>query len=295
LAIVEGVVTAGLGTLESGRSGFIQDATGGIGIYLDAAVGAPVPTGTHVRATGIVDDRYAQRVLRVAAADVIDLGPALLPDPLARSTGAASESIEGTRITIVGSVVESPTAFADGLGLLVDDGSGPLRAIVAPAALGGSSPARGDLVSVTGPLSQHDSSGTGTEGYRVFATNPGELAVTAAPTPTPAPTATATPTPTVAPTPSPAPGESAPPTPTPAPTIAPSPTPGPTPTGLPSPNPTPGPTPPPSSPSIASIRSLAVGTSVTFLGVVTAERGRAGGASLLALGDASGGIFVRLS
>ena len=288
MATVEGVVTAGLGTLESGRSGFIQDATGGIGIYLDATAGV-VPSGTLVRASGIVDDRYAQRILRVATADVFELGSASLPDPLALSTGAASESIEGGRISIVGTVVESPTGFADGLGLLVDDGSGPLRAIVAPAALDGSSPARGDLVSVTGPLGQHDSSGTGAEGYRVLATNPGELVVRAAPTPTPTPIATPTPTATVAPTPSPSSSASATPTATPAPTT------GPTPTGVPSsPSPTPSPTPSPSVLSIASIRGLAAGTSVTFQGVVTAEPGRVGGATLLALGDVSGGIFVRL-
>ena len=283
------MVTVGLGTLESGRSGFIQDASGGIGIYLDAPEAVAIPSGELVRATGVVDDRYAQRTLRLAVDQVVELGPAPLPDPLSLSTGAASESIEGGRISIVGTVVESPTAFVDGLGLLVDDGTGPLRAIVAPAAaLGVPSPVRGDLVTVTGPLGQHDSSGTGIGGYRVLVTNPGELVV--APAPTPTPTATPPPTPT------PSPSASAAATPTPAPT--PGPTTTPTPTGAPSPDPSsspsPSPTSTPDSPTIASVRALAVGASVTVQGVVTVELGRVGAATLLAIGDGSGGVFVRL-
>ena len=242
---------------------------------------------------GIVDDRYAQRIVRAAVDEIVEVGATSLPDPQPFSTGASAEAIEGSRVSIVGTVVEAPTGFADGLGLLVDDGSGPLRAIVAPAALGVAVPVRGDLVDVTGPLGQHDSSGTGTQGYRVLVTNPGELVVTAAPTPAPTPTpiATPTPTPTAAPTPSADPSASTTPSPTPAQTIAPSLSPGPS-NSPPSPSPTP--TPAPSVPSIASIRGLATGSSVAVQGVVTAEPGRAGSAALLAVGDGSGGIFVRL-
>jgi hypothetical protein len=60
--------------------------------------------------------------------------------------------------------------MSDGLGLLVDDGSGPLRVVVGPTALAGRTLERGDWVAAAGPLGQRDSSGTGTAGYRLFAT-----------------------------------------------------------------------------------------------------------------------------
>ena len=34
--MVEGTLTTALGSLESGRTGFVQDATAGIAVYLDA-------------------------------------------------------------------------------------------------------------------------------------------------------------------------------------------------------------------------------------------------------------------
>ena len=46
---------------------------------------------------------------------------------------------EGTRVAIEGVVTEAPSALADGTGLLVDDGSGGVRAVIAPAALLGAS------------------------------------------------------------------------------------------------------------------------------------------------------------
>ena len=47
---IEGVLTTDLGALESARSGFVQDATDGIAIYLDAPFDAPVTAGSRIRA-----------------------------------------------------------------------------------------------------------------------------------------------------------------------------------------------------------------------------------------------------
>jgi Lamin Tail Domain len=264
---IDGVVTAGLGSLESGHGGFVQDATGGIAVYLDAPATTVFAAGTAVRLAGTVDDRYAQRTLRVAESDVEVVSPAPLPVPVDLPSGGIGESVEGIRVAVLGTVVEAPTAYADGLGMLVDDGSGPVRAIVAPAALGSAAPGRGDIVSVVGPIGQRDSSGTGAEGYRLLATNPGDFVSILLPSPSPTPT----PTSSLAPTPSP--------------------TPGATPTAV----PTPGPTPTPAAPSIASVRALPVGTLVTVDGVVTATAADFGGTALLAVGDEGGGIFVRLT
>jgi uncharacterized protein YdeI (BOF family) len=297
-ATVEGTVTIGLGAIESGRAGFIQDATGGIAIYLDAPATTVLAPATSVRLTGTVDDRYAQRTLRVSATGIVDFGTAPIPAPVAVATGTAGEATEGLRVSIAGTVVEAPSAFADGLGLLVDDGTGPLRVIVGPDALGGLDPARADLVTVVGSLGQRDSSGMGTEGYRVLSMGIGELSLTAAPTPTPTSTATPTPAPTVSSTPGPTDSAGPSPSPDPSPTAATTPPPDPTPTaspGLsPSPSPTPRPTAAPTFPPIAAIRDLPIGTSATVDGVVTVGSGQAGVAALIALGDGSGGIFVRL-
>ena len=141
---------------------------------------------------------------------------------------------------------------------------------------------------VTGSFGQHDSSGAGTIGYRVHVTLADDLVVLE-----PASTATSTPTPTAALTPTPTPradfdarpdgdGEADR-------TSQPRPSPTPVPTKTASPAPTSATT------TLASVRTIAVGThNVVATGVVTAVAGRLGTAHLLAIGDATGGLVVRL-
>ena len=270
---IEGTLTTALGALESGRSGFVQDSSGGIGLYLDAAVVGPVAAGSTIRVTGVLGTRYQQRVLRFAQADVSIGGVVGLPVPASVSTGDLGESYEGTRVMVTGTVTGSGDALSDGLGIDLDDGSGLIRAVIATDALAGREIASGDHVVVTGPLGQRDSGGTGSAGYRIYATLAGELEVST-PTPTPAPTPTPTPVPTPTPTPNP------------------SPTPPPTATPTPAPTPTPSTDPTVLSPVAA--RSHAIGEWVTVRAVVTAEAGRLGTPRLFAIGDIDGGIVVRL-
>jgi hypothetical protein len=124
------------------------------------------------------------------------------------------------------------------------------------------------------PLGQREA-GTGLAGYRLHATLPGELEVRA-----PSPTPSASPPPT--------------PQPSPAPTPSPTATASPTPTIAPSPTPTPSATPVPPAPDIATARAQQVGDRVVVRGVVIAEAGRLGTPPLLAIGDATGGLPVRL-
>ncbi|TAJ99741.1 MAG: hypothetical protein EPO36_11860 [Chloroflexota bacterium] len=269
-AVVVGILTTDLGALESGRSGFVQDATAGIAVYLDVALVAPLPAGTTVRLEGTLDERYGARTLRVAVADLTDLGPGVIPDPEDVGTGIVAESLEGIRVTVSGPTVGAPTSYADGLGILVDDGSGPVRVIVGPDALAGNTLPSGTFIRAAGPVGQRDSTGTGTSGYRIHATEPGELELVAPP-----PTPTPTPTP------------SAPPTPVPSASASTSPLPTATPT------PTPSPTAPPTI-SVAEARGRPVGSVVTVTGDVTAEAGRLGTPSILAIGDSTGGILVRV-
>ena len=273
------MLTTQLGVLESGRTGFVQDATAGIALYLEAATTGGLVAGTTVTATGVVDERYGQRTLRVNESAVQAVGSGALPDARSVQTGVAGESIEGSRVAVAGLVVEAPSALSDGLGLMINDGTGPLRIVVTPAALGSQVVVRGGSVIAIGPLGQRDSSGTGLAGYRVFASLPGELVVV----------------PTVEPSPSPEP--TLPPSPTPEPSILPSPAPstGPTPTPTPAPTPTPTPTPGPTSEpvlAIAEARLMPVGSVVTIRGVVTAEAGRVGTPPLFAIQDPTAGLLV---
>jgi hypothetical protein len=273
-AAIEGVLTTALGALESGRTGFVEDGTGGIGLYLDAPAVAALPAGTAISVRGTVDSRYSQRTLRIAEADIAIVGSAALPLLSSAETGAAGEPLEGRRLGVTGVIGGAPETLADGSAVLVDDGSGSIKVVVTPGSLAGRTLSTGAILSAAGPLGQRDSTGTGVGGYRLYVTRPEDLVVAPAPTATPIATAA--------------------PTPTPSPTAAPTPTPTPDPTPSATPSSTPSPTPSPALPMIAVVRSQPVGSTVDVQGVVTAEAGRLGTPPLLALGDATGGIVVRL-
>lgn len=276
---IAGVLTTDLGALEAGRTAFVQDPTGGIALYLDAVAATQVAFGSSVVVRGTIDDRFAQRTLRAAEADLIVIGGSELPASLGSSTGGAGESVEGLRLQVGGLVIADPDALTDGTAVTVDDGSGPVRVIVTPDALAGRDLAIGSTLTATGPLGQRDSSGTGVEGYRLYVTRAADLTVEAPPPPTPTPEPTPIPTPTPSPTASP------------EPTSTPSATPSaaPTPTSIPSPSPSPW-----SGITIAAARARPVGSTVAVRGVVTAEAGRLGTPALMAIADATGGIVVKL-
>src|SRR5439155_25969880 len=225
---VAGTLTTDLGAIDSARIGFVQDASGGIAVRLDAALVPAIPAGTTVAITGTVGSYFSLRTVNTTAAGIVPTGTADLPDPIGVTTGAAAESLEGLRLAVSGVVTESPSTLADGLGVTIDDGSGPLRLVVTAAAQGAATISTGDTVGAIGSLGQRDSSGTGAAGYRLHITLPRELTVTPPPQPTPTPSPTPVPT--------------ANPTPTPIATPTPTPTPMPTPTPLPTPTPPPAPT-----------------------------------------------------
>ena len=289
-----GMLTTDLGAIDSARIGFIQDGTDGIAIRLGAALAAPIPAGRSITINGTLGSYFSLRVVNIDMATIEVGGQGDLPVPLGSTTGGADEALEGLRLAVAGTVTETPTALADGLGVTIDDGSGPLRVVVADPARAGQPIATGDHVAAVGPLGQRDSSGTGLAGYRLHATLPGELVEVAPPSPSPTPVASPTPTPppssspSFAPTPPPAPSQ--PPTPTPVPTVSPSPTPNPTPSASPSPSPSDTQT-----ISIAEARNGTVGTRVRVGGVVTAEAGRLGTPPLIAIQDSTAGIAVRLA
>ena len=92
--------------------------------------------------TGTLDTRYGQRTLRVDGADVSSCSARpLVPAAVRRRRRVPPEPLEGRASSVAGTIVESPTSLADGLGLLVDDGTGPVRVIVGADALAGLDPA----------------------------------------------------------------------------------------------------------------------------------------------------------
>jgi len=219
-ATIQGTLTTALGALESGRTGFVQDASGGIALYLDAPVVGSWPAGTTVTVQGSISSRFSQRTLRIAESSIVAGSVVEQPASIRIGTGEAAEAFEGVRVVTTGTVSGSPDVLADGFGITLDDGSGPVRGVIGPDALAGRTIASGMTATVSGPLGQRDSSGTGTAGYRIQATLAGELELVEA-TPPPTPTAPPTPDPTATPAPTPTPTPAATATPTPAPTTTP--------------------------------------------------------------------------
>jgi hypothetical protein len=186
--VVAGITLSSSAFTEGG--GYLADATGGIALLL---ADGSVPRGVELVVSGIVDDRFAQRTMRSAEADVRIIGPGAEPAPIPVSTGVIGEPHEGQLVSLEGTIDGSPTSLSAGLAYEVDDGSGPVRVIVGPDTGIDTSPWQaGALLSLTGVVGQRDSSGTGTDGYRVQPRDPADVA-SVLPPPTPEPTPTTTP------------------------------------------------------------------------------------------------------
>lgn len=223
LVTIAGVAVTDSDFAEGG--GYLADATGGIAALTD---GAAFARGSALLVTGVVDDRYAQRTLRVESAGLAVVGPGVAPQPLPIATGGVDESVEGQLVAMNGIVQGAGVTLTTGEAFDFDDGSGTVRVVVGPATgIDTSAWNAGVTIGLIGVAGQRDSSGTGVEGYRVLPRDDADIAFVLPP-PTP------------------------PPTPTPEPTTA---TPSPSPTG-------------PSLVTIAEARAAATGTQLRIRGVV---------------------------
>ena len=145
--------------------GYVTDATGGVAVIVE---GGAFVRGERLRLTGTVSDRFAQRTLRVAADRIVRLGSGGEPAAAGAATGSIGEAAEGRLVRISGQVLGAPAQLTAGLAYDVDDGSGPIRVLVATATgidTGGWH--RGATITLVGVVGQRDSSGTGSLGYRV--------------------------------------------------------------------------------------------------------------------------------
>jgi hypothetical protein len=187
---VQGVSLTSSGFTDGG--GYLADETGGIAILVaDGGFDA----GRLLRVTGTVDDRFAQRTIRAAVADIADLGGAEAPDPTVRETGLVGEELEGQLVRISGQIVGSPTTLSGGLAYDVDDGSGAVRVVVGTLTGIDTSPwASGRSVELVGVAGQRDSSGTGASGYRVLPRGPLDMVSLADASPSAIPSASSAPT-----------------------------------------------------------------------------------------------------
>jgi hypothetical protein len=205
--VVAGVAITNSDFTEGG--GYLTDATAGIAVLVD---GATFNRGSSVLISGVVDDRYAQRTIRVDAAGVTVLGPGTEPEPISVATGSVDEPFEGQLVTLSGIVQGAPAVLAAGDAFEIDDGSGPVRILVGPGTgIDTTEWLVGASVGLTGVVGQRDSSGTGAEGYRVQPRDAADIRfVLPAPTPTPSPSLSAGPSAPASPSPSVSPGPSLP-------------------------------------------------------------------------------------
>jgi hypothetical protein len=178
--------------------GCIADATGGIAVLV---TGGSFPRGATLSVSGEVDDRYHQRTLRAVPDEIVDLGPAAEPEPLAVTTGGVGEAFECRLVAAAGTIVSSATPLSGALAYDFDDGSGPTRLVV-PDASGVDTAAwsRGTNLALRGVVIQRDASGSGTTGYRLTLRDAAD--VLAVQPPGPSPTASSSPSPTRSPGPS---------------------------------------------------------------------------------------------
>jgi hypothetical protein len=185
IATVEGVALTDSTFSDGG--GFIQDSSGGIAVLVGDGT---FDRGQRLQVTGELDDRYHQRTIRSAAADVVPVGSGVDPDPIDLSTGAVGEANEGRLARLGGTIMGAPTPLSGALAFDVDDGSGAARVVVADTTgIATSEWQTGASVEFRVVIGQRDSSGTGTSGYRAMPRDPADvIAVTPPPTPSPSPT-----------------------------------------------------------------------------------------------------------
>ncbi len=180
----------------------VTDGSAGIAVLAD---GATFARGDRIDAVGTVEDRYAQRTLRVGADGLGVEGASTEPEPVTAATGDVGEAFECRLVAVSGAIQGAPSTLSSGLAFEIDDGTGAVRVLVAAGSgIETTSWLRGAWLTVVGVVGQRDSSGTGAAGYRVQPRDPGDvraLEPSASPSPTPsgspAPSGSASPSPSV--------------------------------------------------------------------------------------------------
>jgi len=171
--------------------GCVADGTAGIAVLV---TGGTFARGSLLAVHGEVDDRYHQRTLRALAADVVVIGPAAEPEPIAIGTAAVGETVECRLVATTGSIASSATELSAALAWDLDDGSGPTRIVVPDASgIDTSTWTRGTTLSIRGVVLQRDASGSGTTGYRLTLRDTADVLAIQPPSSSPTPSASGSP------------------------------------------------------------------------------------------------------
>jgi hypothetical protein len=201
---VEGVITASPGLVGDGYLLAIADASAGIFVRL-----APLPEGLSigrtVAVTGSLSAPYGQIEIREITSFVAGAAAAD-PEPAPAQVADVGERLEGSLVTVVGTV-DSVTVDGARLVIALVDGKNELRALADPAAgISKSDVVRGERVALTGVVGQRATGLGRLDGYRLWLRRRADL-VAAPPSPSasPLPTFAATPKPSRTPRPSPTP------------------------------------------------------------------------------------------
>ncbi len=189
-ARIAGVALSDSGFADGG--GCLADGSAGIAALPDSTT---FLRGDQIVAIGTVDDRYAQRTLRVAPGDLAITGSGQEPAVATVATGAVGEGFECRLVRVSGAILAAPTQLSSGPAFDVDDGSGSVRVLVATATgIDTGTWTRGSTVNLVGVVGQHDSSGTGSSGYRVQPRDADDIvSVAASGSPEPSPSTSASP------------------------------------------------------------------------------------------------------
>ncbi|HNU05593.1 MAG TPA: lamin tail domain-containing protein, partial [Anaerolineae bacterium] len=156
---LEGQVTV-LPNVFDDQNIYIQDATGGMLVYLRSGEWPPLSEGQWVRVNGRMDTYYGEREISLVRIDDIKtLQPAAPPAPLPIRTGEVGEAHEGRLVQLSAPV----TGYWKETTLYLDDGSGEARITIKPST-GIRRPyvVIGEVWTVVGVASQSES------GYRVL-------------------------------------------------------------------------------------------------------------------------------
>ena len=163
---LEGQVTVLPGVFDDNEI-YMEDATGGMRVYLRSAEWPPLSEGQWVRVNGRLGTFYEERQISLVRIDDIKtMQPAAPPAPLPIRTGEVAEANEGRLVQISGAI----TGFWKETTLYLDDGSGEARITLRPAT-GIRRPYVniGELWTVVGVVSQSES------GYRLLPRSEADL------------------------------------------------------------------------------------------------------------------------
>lgn len=176
---VRGVVTLPSGMVETG-SAVVQDASAGILVRLSGDAGA-LRRGEMVELTGTRSTKSGMASLRVTVAP-LRLGHAAEPASARSATGHAGESREARLVVARGAISGRVTRSSSGtLAFDIDDGSGPLRVVIAPRiGISASRLVAGAWVEVRGVLGQVTTGSQPLRGYRLWPRAASDMTIVAA-------------------------------------------------------------------------------------------------------------------